>query len=331
MSIASRLTEVFQEARRHPIPFNDTARFIFFSDVHRSDGSWADDFARNQVLYTFALTYYYARGYTYFELGDGDELFNNRLFSDIRQIHDHVFRLIKKFHDAQPTRLYLLYGNHDKERADPEVVSKTLRAGYFDLQAGHEVTLFKDIQVHEGLVLEHTPSRGQLFLVHGHQGDLFNDRFWRVNRFLTRVFWSPLESLGITEPTSPAKNTYKRRNIEGGFKAWIKAENQPVVCGHTHKPRFALEGEIPYFNTGSCVAPHHITGIEIQRGMMVPIKWWLVPDKTGRLRVTREEMERPRTIRSLFQCICTLRSTSSCKTPDSACRRNIRVSTEAGA
>ena len=35
MSTSSRLTEVFEEARKNPIPFDDKSRFILFSDVHR--------------------------------------------------------------------------------------------------------------------------------------------------------------------------------------------------------------------------------------------------------------------------------------------------------
>jgi hypothetical protein len=54
--------------------FNDQSKFILFSDCHRSDNSFADDFASNRNVYFHAMTQYYNDGFTYFELGDGDEL-----------------------------------------------------------------------------------------------------------------------------------------------------------------------------------------------------------------------------------------------------------------
>ena len=167
MSTASRLTEVLLKARRHPIPFDDTARLVLFSDCHRGDNSWADDFARNHDLYLFALKHYYQNGFIYFELGDGDELYSNDFFADIRDAHPHVFQLLKRFHDAKPTRLYMLYGNHDIQRADPQIVARTLGASYYDRSTGRRVTLFKGIHVYEGLVLKHQPSGGEILsLIH---------------------------------------------------------------------------------------------------------------------------------------------------------------------
>ena len=39
MSTSKRLTEVFESA--HEIPFDDSGKFVFFSDIHRGDNSWA--------------------------------------------------------------------------------------------------------------------------------------------------------------------------------------------------------------------------------------------------------------------------------------------------
>jgi len=298
MSISSRLTEVFQEARRQPIPFDETSRVIFFSDCHRGDNSWADEFGRNQTLYFFALEHYFKQGFTYIELGDGDELYKNKDFSEIRYAHSHVFWMIKRFYDASPSRFYLIHGNHDMERADPQVVADTLN--YYIDDAGVKQPLFAGIQVYEGRVLKHMPTGGEIFLVHGHQGDPINDQYWKVGRFLSRTLWRPLQLFGITEPNSPAKNYKKRDAVEKQIQDWIRATGQPMIFGHTHKPSFAKEGEIPYFNTGSCVHPRCITGIEIQEGQIIMIKWWLAPDDDGRLCVTREELEPRRPVASLF-------------------------------
>ena len=72
MSTFKRLTEVFDSARE--ITFDDSDKIIFFSDCHRGDGSWSDEFDDNQDIFFHALNYYFKQGYTYIEVGDGEEL-----------------------------------------------------------------------------------------------------------------------------------------------------------------------------------------------------------------------------------------------------------------
>jgi UDP-2,3-diacylglucosamine pyrophosphatase LpxH len=295
MSIHSRLTQVRAAAKE--VPFDDSAKFIVFSDCHRGDNSWADDFAGNQSLFFFALEHYFRQGFTYVELGDGDELFENRRFADVRQAHSHIFWLMREFYRAG--RLYLIHGNHDIERRDARVVADTLYH-YHDERTGKQEPLFDGITVHEGLVLKHTPTKGTIFLVHGYQGDLINDRCWRIGRFMVRHVWRHLQLLGVKDSTSPARNVKKREGVERETEAWVREKNQPTIFGHTHRPSFPEEGRPPYFNDGSCIHPRCITGIEIEDGETRLIKWWLKPDDAGRLRVARELVAGPRTISSLF-------------------------------
>ena len=81
MSSQKRITRAYQTARR--ISFNDTSKFILFSDVHRGDNSLADDFANNRNAYFHALKHYYQNNFTYCELGDGDELWENVSFKSL--------------------------------------------------------------------------------------------------------------------------------------------------------------------------------------------------------------------------------------------------------
>ena len=67
-----RLTEVFQSAAKYHI--DKDSKYVFFSDLHRGDDSISDEFSRNQVIMMAAMEYYYDHGYTYVEVGDGDEL-----------------------------------------------------------------------------------------------------------------------------------------------------------------------------------------------------------------------------------------------------------------
>ena len=51
-----------------------TDRFIIFSDQHKGNRSWADDFASSEKNYISALSYYNRNEYTFINLGDSEEL-----------------------------------------------------------------------------------------------------------------------------------------------------------------------------------------------------------------------------------------------------------------
>lgn len=72
MSWYKRISNAFVDAP--VIPYQKDSRFVFFSDCHRGVGNHNDNFLKNQNLYFAALKDYYERGFTYVELGDGDEL-----------------------------------------------------------------------------------------------------------------------------------------------------------------------------------------------------------------------------------------------------------------
>lgn len=115
MSYSTRLSNAFKNA---PIlPMTHRSRFCLISDCHRGNGTSNDNFLKNQNLYFTALKHYYTGGFTYIELGDGDELWENRKMSQIIEIHNNTFRLLSSFY--QQNRLYLLYGNHDMEKKLP--------------------------------------------------------------------------------------------------------------------------------------------------------------------------------------------------------------------
>lgn len=298
-----RLTKVLESARK--IPFDDTSKFIFFSDCHRGDNSWADDFAHNQNLFFYALDHYYSKGFTYIEIGDGDELWENKEFADIRRAYSHVFWKMSEFYEAE--RLYLVWGNHDIERRDQKKVEETLGRKCYNVRTGEMERLFEGIKVGEeiveGLVLQHSATGNNIFLVHGHQADPINDRWWWLSRFLVRHLWRHLQLLGVRDRTSPAKDFTKQGEIEARIEGWVETQDQlMVVCGHTHRSRFPKVGETLYFNTGSCVHPRCITGIEIDNGEIALIKWWIAPNDDGVLYVKREIVEGcgPERLQSFF-------------------------------
>lgn len=292
MSYHSRLKKAFEGALR--LPLNHCSKYVLFSDCHRGIGSSNDNFLKNQTLYTAALKHYLKTGYTYIELGDGDELWENRDMTQIIESHSNVFQLLSQFHRQE--RLYLLYGNHDMVKKNYRYTSRCCSC--YPCCCGsnphlERQPLLPDIKFHEGIILEHTEhSLRDIYLTHGHQADLFNSTFWRLSRFLVRYLWQPLEYFGVLDPTSAAKNYTRKRRTEERLHSFAKEKEIILITGHTHRPLLS-ETDLSYCNSGSCVHPYSITCIEIERMQISLIKWSLTAGTDMRLYVTREILSGP--------------------------------------
>ncbi|KJD33804.1 serine/threonine protein phosphatase [Tamlana nanhaiensis] len=290
VSSRKRLDNAYKNAKI--VEFDDDSKFILFSDCHRGDNSFADDFANNRNIYFHALKHYYAEGFQYCELGDGDELWENLTFESILNAHKNVYMLMKQFHEEN--RLHMIWGNHDMVYRNKNYVKKHLST-YFDPKVGEDVKLFGDITYNEAIVLKHCRTDQELFLTHGHQADWWNFLFWKWSRFLVRILWKPLNVMGIADPTSPAKNYTELIKVEKRTKSWIAENNNLLtIVGHTHRPRFPEPGDIAFFNDGSCVHPRSITGIEIENGEISLIKWQIATKDDGTLQIVRVLLEGPR-------------------------------------
>jgi len=289
MSSRKRFTNAYKNARR--VAFNNTSKFIIFSDCHRGDNSFADEFANNRNSYFHALRHYYSQGFTYCELGDGDELWENLTFESIFEAHHDIFKLLRLFYAEG--RLYRLLGNHDMVYRNRKYVERHLHS-YFNKVTGTVDPLFPNIEFREGLVLVHQDTGQEIFMLHGHQADWMNYHGWKFNRFMVRILWRQLQIFGIGDPTSPAKNYKELIKVERRTKRWIiENNNRFTITGHTHRPRFPEPGEIPYFNDGSCVHPRSITGLEIENGAISLIKWHVAITEEGVLKVQRVLLEGP--------------------------------------
>jgi predicted phosphodiesterase len=290
VSSKTRLDRAYNYAKI--LEFDNSSKIILFSDCHRGDNSFADDFAKNRNIYFHALKHYFNEGFLYCEVGDGDELWENLSFESILDAHKNVYHLLKQFHREK--RLHMIWGNHDMVYRDPDFVKAQLST-YFDAKTGEDIELFKDIEYHEGIILKHVDTQQEVFLTHGHQADWWNYLFWKWSRLLVRLLWKPLNVMGIADPTSPAKNYRELIKIERRTKKWISENNNLItIVGHTHRPRFPKPGDIAYFNDGSCVHPRSITGIEIENGEISLIKWEIATKEDGTLQIVRILLEEPR-------------------------------------
>lgn len=252
------------------------SKIVMFSDCHRGAGNANDNFLKNQHLYFAALRHYYTNGFCYIELGDGDELWENRSLDAIREIHGNVFWMLDLF--AKKHRLYLLYGNHD-----------------------HELKDCRTSPHYPGLILKICgfPERClELYLTHGHQADLLNSTLWKLSRFLVRYLWKPLEQLGVLDPTSAAKNYQRRKRSEQRLSRWAIKNDCYLITGHTHRPMLGSR-DTRYFNTGSCVHPRCITCLEIENGAISLVKWYVEVRPNRSLFVSRAVLAGPLALEEL--------------------------------
>ena len=284
-------------------------KLIVMSDMHRGDGSGADDFAKNSLIYRCALEHYLEEGFTYIELGDAEELWENDNFDQIYITHTPVYELLAKFHDPDQvkTRYLKVWGNHDLYWKDHEAVYRTL---------------FPGIEIHEGISLVDSKGGGcraskaeaqksgvgeregagtggscgrsaavdgAILFIHGHQADpKCSGEGAAISKFFVHHFWSDLQRCGAKDPTRAALNPGLCNEVDRQLHEWAKHNDQGVaaiIAGHTHRAVFEnlslterryLESKVKtegieikhqpdgsYYNTGSCVHPLSITGIEI--------------------------------------------------------------------
>ena len=300
------------ERVRH-ITLTPGMKLIVMSDMHRGDGSGADDFAKNSLIYRCALEHYLEEGFTYIELGDAEELWENDNFDQIYITHTPVYELLAKFHDPDPakTRYLKVWGNHDLYWKDNEAVYRTL---------------FPDIAIHEGIVLESgnredNDEMGRvILLIHGHQADpKCCGEGAVVSKFFVHYFWPDLQRCGVKDPTRAALNPGLCNEVDRRLHEWANNNDQgiaAIIAGHTHRAVFEnlslterryLESKIKtegikikhqpdenYYNTGSCVHPLSITGIEITfdggNGPQLRLIEWGQATEGHALTIQREEI-----------------------------------------
>ena len=261
-----KLNIIFKKSRR--LQINDNSKIVIMSDCHRGSGNNYDNFLKNRNIFEVALNHYYNEGFSYIELGDGDEMWEVDNYNDIIEEHINTFKILKKFNDSG--RFIMIYGNHDISKKSEKILKKHFYK-YYDKEEKKEKELLNDLIVYESLILNYKDH--EIFLLHGHQADFLNGTLWYVSRFLVRHFWRPLENIGVKDPTSVAKNYEVSKKSEKKLQKWSIKNNKMVIAGHTHRAIYPKIGNGLYFNDGSCIHPSGITSIEIENGNITLVKW----------------------------------------------------------
>ncbi len=255
-------------------------KFIIFSDQHKGNKSWADDFKQSEINYVAALEYYHAMGFHFINLGDSEELWKFKT-AELMDGNEKALKAEALFH---PERYTKTFGNHDIIWKDKFAVAFYLKK-YFT----HPLT------VYEGIILKVNglPAALNIFLTHGHQGDLMSDNN-AVSTWIVAHLWMPMQRFLRININSASKDFSLRNQHNKMMYDWSSREKQLLlITGHTHNPVFAsgryynhpsnrietLEDHEQlkpvYFNTGCCCFDDgDITGIEISDGAIRLIKWY---------------------------------------------------------
>ena len=325
----SALTNLYRTCREDPVWIDSGSRLVFMSDCHRGNGGWGDDFARNRLLFLHALGHYRGLDFTYVEVGDGEELWENSSFAAIHWAYSEVYIRLGYLHSQG--RLIFIWGNHNNLWRNPSRVRSDLMPAmwmYFDgrvsplledlgrrrvmeMAAGAtpppDRPLLRPLRTREGVVLRHRETGGEILVTHGHQGELWSHRVWPLSRFLVRRVWRMLQNAGMRPRITPAGNYALMRETESRLTHWCRRTGIPLIAGHTHRPELPSPDDPPYMNCGSCVHPRCITALEIEDSNVSLVKWHVSTQTAegfaegAELRLMRTVLEGPVPLREYFR------------------------------
>lgn len=201
-------------------------RHIIFSDQHKGARNGADDFQRCERAYNAALAYYFADGYTLVELGDVEELWEERP-GPVVAAYQHSLMLSARFHTAG--RYLRVYGNHDDAWSFPDQVQRHLTDIY-----GKDLVVYESARLR---VMDGERELGFIWLIHGHQGTTDSDRFSWLSRLVVRYLWRPIQRVFNISPNTPAKDWLLRERHNIALYQWAsQRSNLLLIAGHTHRP-----------------------------------------------------------------------------------------------
>jgi len=227
------LTKLYDEitagqSKKGPVLQFDASKnqFIIFSDQHKGARDGADVFAKAAKNYIAALDYYFENNFFYINLGDSEELWEN-LFVTVKRHNKLTFEAEKKFLDRGA--FVKIFGNHDLYWANDPLAAVSLQSIYK-----------QPVTIYEGAILETTVNNRplQIYMTHGHQGDLQSDGNWFSKWFVSDV-WGPFQAYLRINPNTPANNDQLKTDHNRIMYEWSsKRKNLLLVTGHTHQPVF---------------------------------------------------------------------------------------------
>jgi predicted phosphodiesterase len=208
---------------------------IIFSDHHKGARDGADDFQRCERAYNAALTYYRALDYHLIELGDVEELWENS-FREVVASYPQTLKLAAEF--VKAGRYTRFFGNHDLVWKNVEEFRKRMAA--ID-PAYADVAPIEAMRV----VVDEDGVRGELFIVHGHQGTADSDKHAKLSRFAVRVGWRRAQIILAHPWNTPSADWALRGEQALHLSTWAARGHRVLIAGHTHLPVFYGSPDTP--------------------------------------------------------------------------------------
>lgn len=200
----------------------DRGRYAILSDQHKGAGDEADEFCA--PAYAQALDYYREQGFTLILLGDAEELWENPWPEVEATYRDSALAAEKS---VGPDRYLRIRGNHDDRWIEPDLVARELRH-YMPVDQVWEAIRFQVMRGDEWL--------GELFVVHGHQGEFGSDTLAPVARVALRCYRWIQNLTGIGKQT-PATSVELLGWHDRVMYEWATTHSKlALIAGHTHRP-----------------------------------------------------------------------------------------------
>jgi len=256
--IHEALSKLFQTITHAPgkrgliFEITEQDKYIILSDQHKGARDYADDFSLAEVNYLKALDYYNSSGFHYINLGDSEELWENLVESVIKH-NKATFEKEKLF--INRNAFTKIFGNHDLYWDNDPLASFNLNRIYG-----------RKIPIYEGAILKIKIKNKELniFLTHGHQGDLQSDGNWFSKWFVSTI-WAPIQSFLQINPNTPAYDNQLKTVHNALMYSWqAEQRNTALITGHTHQPVFASLTHLEriYLKLKNATAAHLQTEIE---------------------------------------------------------------------
>jgi predicted phosphodiesterase len=201
-------------------------KFVILSDQHKGARDGADVFALAEKNYLAALAHYHENNFFYINLGDSEELWEN-LFVTVERHNQATFDAERKF--LIKKKFIKIFGNHDLYWDNDPLAAVNLEKIY-----GEEVNIY------EGVILNVKTNKDplEIYITHGHQGDLQSDGNWFSKWFVSDI-WGPFQSYLRINPNTPANNDQLKTLHNRIMYQWSsKRKNMLLITGHTHQPVF---------------------------------------------------------------------------------------------
>ena len=207
-------------------------KFIILSDQHKGARDGADIFEKAERNYLEALAYYDQQNFFYINLGDSEELWEN-LFVTVKRHNKATFEAEKKF--IGRNAFVKIFGNHDLYWDNDPLAELSLEEIYW-----------QKVEIYEGAIIRASVGKRELeiFMTHGHQGDLQSDGNWFSKWFVSDI-WGPVQAYLHVNPNTPSTNNVLKTDHNRIMYEWSsKQRNCLLITGHTHQPVFKSFTEI---------------------------------------------------------------------------------------